>query len=276
MAAGESLTAFRIHLPLRRPFRSAHGIESVRDVVDRSGKVDTGSTDVGDVSWVVPTTGIEVATWVPGTPAHSWQATAAGGAVEVAPGLFVMPGVHELASAANENAIANVGFVVGGDAVAVIDPGGSLAHGRRLRRAVEAATSLRVRHLVITHVHPDHVMGAAAFADLAPQVIGHARLPESLAQRHDYYRRMLEREIGAEPEAIAHGYPTLNLADVYGVIAYYLRHRMEVDDYVQARRQEAEKLRREIEAEQPNRVELREKLLARKAQMELAHASPRK
>ena len=30
---------------------------------------------------------------------------------------------------------------------------------------------------------------------------------------------------GAEPEAIAHGYPTLNLADVYGVIAYYLRHR---------------------------------------------------
>jgi aminobenzoyl-glutamate utilization protein B len=49
------------------------------EVLDRTGGVDTGSTDVGDVSWVVPTTGIEVATWVPGTPAHSWQATAAGG-----------------------------------------------------------------------------------------------------------------------------------------------------------------------------------------------------
>ena len=38
-----------------------------------------GSTDVGDVSWAVPTVGLSVATWVPGTPAHSWQAVAAGG-----------------------------------------------------------------------------------------------------------------------------------------------------------------------------------------------------
>ena len=38
-----------------------------------------GSTDVGDVSWLVPTVGFNTATWVPGTPAHSWQAVAAGG-----------------------------------------------------------------------------------------------------------------------------------------------------------------------------------------------------
>jgi aminobenzoyl-glutamate utilization protein B len=38
-----------------------------------------GSTDVADVSWTVPTVGLRTATWVPGTPAHSWQATAAGG-----------------------------------------------------------------------------------------------------------------------------------------------------------------------------------------------------
>jgi aminobenzoyl-glutamate utilization protein B len=38
-----------------------------------------GSTDVGDVSWTVPTMGFSAATWVPGTPAHSWQAVAAGG-----------------------------------------------------------------------------------------------------------------------------------------------------------------------------------------------------
>jgi aminobenzoyl-glutamate utilization protein B len=54
-------------------------LASIGNVADRTGKIDTGSTDVGDVSWVVPTTGIDVATWVPGTPAHSWQATAAGG-----------------------------------------------------------------------------------------------------------------------------------------------------------------------------------------------------
>ncbi len=38
-----------------------------------------GSTDVGDVSWQVPTTGLRIATWVPGTSAHTWQAVAAGG-----------------------------------------------------------------------------------------------------------------------------------------------------------------------------------------------------
>ena len=38
-----------------------------------------GSTDVGDISWVVPTVGMRAATWVPGTAAHSWQAIAAGG-----------------------------------------------------------------------------------------------------------------------------------------------------------------------------------------------------
>ena len=46
---------------------------------DRTGQVGTGSTDVGDVSWVVPTAGFAAACWVPGTSAHSWQAVAAGG-----------------------------------------------------------------------------------------------------------------------------------------------------------------------------------------------------
>lgn len=38
-----------------------------------------GSTDVGDVSYTVPTVGLSAATWIPGTPAHSWQAVACGG-----------------------------------------------------------------------------------------------------------------------------------------------------------------------------------------------------
>jgi aminobenzoyl-glutamate utilization protein B len=42
-------------------------------------KGDGGSTDVGDVSWLVPTAGLNTATWVPGTSPHTWQAVAAGG-----------------------------------------------------------------------------------------------------------------------------------------------------------------------------------------------------
>ncbi len=40
---------------------------------------NSGSTDVGDVSYAKPTVGLRAATWVPGTPAHSWQAIASGG-----------------------------------------------------------------------------------------------------------------------------------------------------------------------------------------------------
>ena len=48
-----------------------------------------GSTDVGDVSFVVPTVGFGTATWVPGTPAHSWQAVAAGGTTIGKKGMIV-------------------------------------------------------------------------------------------------------------------------------------------------------------------------------------------
>jgi aminobenzoyl-glutamate utilization protein B len=53
--------------------------DDVGRVHDLSGKTTMGSTDVGDVSWVVPTTGFVTACWVPGTPGHSWQAVACGG-----------------------------------------------------------------------------------------------------------------------------------------------------------------------------------------------------
>ena len=48
-----------------------------------------GSTDVGDVSWMVPTVQLSAATWVPGTAAHSWQAVAAGGTSIGAKGMMV-------------------------------------------------------------------------------------------------------------------------------------------------------------------------------------------
>ncbi len=56
-------------------YEDATGIKPL--IGERSGS--GGSTDVGDVSWTVPTVGLTTATWVPGTPAHSWQAVAAGG-----------------------------------------------------------------------------------------------------------------------------------------------------------------------------------------------------
>ncbi len=54
-------------------------LDDISRVFDVSGKSSGGSTDVGDVSWVVPVAGFSTACWVPGTPGHSWQAVACGG-----------------------------------------------------------------------------------------------------------------------------------------------------------------------------------------------------
>jgi aminobenzoyl-glutamate utilization protein B len=54
-------------------------LSSIKEVIDTSGTVGMGSTDVGDVSWVVPTTGFNTACFTPGVPGHSWQAVASGG-----------------------------------------------------------------------------------------------------------------------------------------------------------------------------------------------------
>jgi uncharacterized protein (DUF433 family) len=84
-----------------------------------------------------------------------------------------------------------------------------------------------------------------------------------------------EFEDGADPEEIAYNYPTLELADVYAVMAYCLRHKEQVDEYLRTRRTQADRLRQEIEAKQPGRAGLRANLLARRAQMDQEHASPR-
>ncbi len=75
LTADEREFALKIQESLEEP----KPLESLREVFDQTGQVGRGSTDVGDVSWVVPTSGFSTACWVPGTPAHSWQACAAGG-----------------------------------------------------------------------------------------------------------------------------------------------------------------------------------------------------
>jgi uncharacterized protein (DUF433 family) len=68
-------------------------------------------------------------------------------------------------------------------------------------------------------------------------------------------------DAGATPEEIRRSFSTLELGDIYAVAAYILRHRGEVDAYLARRREEADALRREIEATPANQ-RLRERLLA--------------
>jgi aminobenzoyl-glutamate utilization protein B len=72
----EQTFARTLYKTLIKPTLQLGSENQVQPFVFRQGM---GSTDVGDVSWTVPTVGFGTATWVPGTPAHSWQAVAAGG-----------------------------------------------------------------------------------------------------------------------------------------------------------------------------------------------------
>jgi quinoprotein relay system zinc metallohydrolase 2 len=114
----------------------------------------------------------------------------------VAPGIHIRRGVDEDASAANGDAIANTGFIVGRSSVAVIDPGGSLDDGQRLRARIREVTRLPIRFVLMSHVHPDHIFGAGAFEQDAPQFVGHARLPNAMSQRGEYYRQGLDAILG--------------------------------------------------------------------------------
>jgi quinoprotein relay system zinc metallohydrolase 2 len=120
------------------------------------------------------------------------------GIAEVAPGVFVRRGPDVEATPANLGGIANIGFVIGRDAVLIADPGGSLADGAWLRAAIRARTDRPIRYVVVSHVHPDHAFGAAAFLEDAPEIVGHVGLGPALEARGDFYRARLAELIGAE------------------------------------------------------------------------------
>jgi uncharacterized protein (DUF433 family) len=97
--------------------------------------------------------------------------------------------------------------------------------------------------------------------------VGNSRVPLEVV--------LAEYQDGADPESIVNAYPTLELADVYAVITYYLRHRDDVNAWLGKREAGAAELRREIESHHKGRADLRAKLLARRNRQEQGHGSPR-
>ena len=131
---------------------------------------------------------------------------------EVGPDIFIRRGAHEEATPENDDAIANIGFVIGRDAVLVTDSGGSLADGQWLRGEIAKRTDKPIRHVVLTHGHPDHCFGAAAFLADEPNFFGHHRLRAMLEARGEFYRKRLSDVLGAN-RAGSVVYPTQEVTD---------------------------------------------------------------
>ncbi|MET3577229.1 quinoprotein relay system zinc metallohydrolase 2 [Mesorhizobium robiniae] len=115
---------------------------------------------------------------------------------KVADGVFALQGVDELMNAANQGAISNLGVVVGTDAVAVIDSGGSLVEANALIAAIGKISTKPVRYLINTHMHPDHIFGNAAFREIGAAIVGHRNLPRALEARGAFYLQSFRQQIG--------------------------------------------------------------------------------
>ena len=115
---------------------------------------------------------------------------------EVAPGVFAHMGRIAEPDTDNRGDVSNLGFVIGDTGVAVIDTGTAPWMGEALWRAVRARTDLPVRHVILTHMHPDHVFGWDVFDRAGARVWGHADLPRALADRQANYLESLRASLG--------------------------------------------------------------------------------
>ena len=85
---------------------------------------------------------------------------------QIAADTWLLEGSTENFAEANGGNIVNTLFIVTGQGVLVIDTGPSRRYGEAMRRAIASVTAQPVRRVLLTHHHPDHVLGNQAFADV--------------------------------------------------------------------------------------------------------------
>ena len=95
-----------------------------------------------------------------------------------------------------DQAVANIGFIVGKRCVAVIDSGGSYQEGQALNCAIRQVSALPVCFVINSHGHPDHILGNLVFKALGATFIGHANLPRAMALLGDIYLQRASQQAG--------------------------------------------------------------------------------
>jgi quinoprotein relay system zinc metallohydrolase 2 len=121
---------------------------------------------------------------------------------QLAPGVFVHQGSQLSLDVPGHDDIANIGFIVGSRCVAVIDTGGSVSTGQRLRAALRVHTALPICYVINTHVHVDHVLGNSAFRsrDDHPSFVGHAALAQAMINSREFFLAQYGADLGPPPD----------------------------------------------------------------------------
>lgn len=120
---------------------------------------------------------------------------------EVAPGIYVHGGLDVPFDDEHADDIANIGFIVGSDCVAVIDTGGSVKIGEQLKQTIAATTDAPVCYVINTHVHYDHVLGNKAFNQDDVEFIGPEGLTGALVASKPFFIEQYPQYMGEPPDA---------------------------------------------------------------------------
>jgi quinoprotein relay system zinc metallohydrolase 2 len=132
---------------------------------------------------------------------------------EIAPGVFVHQGQIALMSEENKGDIANIGFIVGTESVAIVDTGGSMIEGRAFLLALREKTDKPIRWVINTHAHPDHIFGNGAFVGDGVVFAGHRQLAPAIASRGPHYIAAFRKTMGAALDGVTIVAPTLAVDD---------------------------------------------------------------
>ncbi len=123
--------------------------------------------------------------------------------------IYVHYGQHLDIDTGYQGDICNLSVVIGTTGIAVIDSGGSLNVGKKLRDAIKKISNLPILYVINTHVHPDHIFGNAAFIEDKPTFVGHKKLGDAMQLRAEAYEKLNIKLLGTDANGSSIVKPTL-------------------------------------------------------------------
>ena len=119
---------------------------------------------------------------------------------EIATGIYVHKGKHAGFESQEHADIANIGFIVGDECVAVIDTGGSVQIGQALLSAIREITPRQICYVINTHVHFDHLLGNIVFKNGKVKFVGHLNLADEVAANRSFFLEQFREDLGDDPD----------------------------------------------------------------------------
>jgi quinoprotein relay system zinc metallohydrolase 2 len=121
--------------------------------------------------------------------------------IEISAGNYLHKGIHVSIDDSQHDDIANIGFIVGNECVAVIDTGGSLEVGQKLLDKIRSITDKPICYVINTHIHFDHLLGNKAFSAENPEYVGHQHLAAEVEQNREFFLEQFKDDLGQNPES---------------------------------------------------------------------------